>query len=116
MDFYNTSAQVIPVLVLALAWESNYPQQLANEDRTTGFWKMKRVAAWSYFCTAAAVFAEAMCLLVVASIVDPGVIPKIVAFAGLTALIGSLLTRVFADIRRVSNWPRRSRRVPPPGF
>jgi hypothetical protein len=111
-DLYSTAAQVIPVLLLALAWDSKYLDRLRDEPRESVFWRKPRVAIWSYFGTGAALLAEAVCLLVVSSVLDPGVVAKGLTLVGIGALIGSIWTRIYVDIHRGTGWPGRRGRRP----
>jgi len=98
MDFYATTAQVIPVLLLALIWESKYLDSLKDPTRTAWFWKKTQVRIWALFMSVAAVAGEVAALLVLADIVDPGDVPRWIAIVGLASLLGSLLVRLTTDI------------------
>jgi hypothetical protein len=98
MDFYATTAQVIPVLLLALIWESKYLESLKDASRAVRFWTKPRVRIWALFVSAAAVAGQVAALLVLADLTDPGEIPRWVAIVGLASLLGSLLVRLTTDI------------------
>jgi hypothetical protein len=46
VDFYGTAAQVIPALLLALTWESDYLRRLEHEDRSDYPVFKKPVVRW----------------------------------------------------------------------
>jgi hypothetical protein len=99
VDFYATTAQVIPVLLLALVWESGYLERLKKEDRTNGyFWTKPRVRAWGLIMSGAALVGETAMLLVLADAVGDGILAKGLGLAGVAALLGSLGVRLIVDI------------------
>jgi hypothetical protein len=99
VDFYGTTAQVIPVLLLALMWDSGYMERLARDERgTVRFWTKPKVRIWGLIMATTAMAGEAAVLLVLADIVPAGDIPKWVALVGLAALVGSMVVRLFADV------------------
>ena len=99
MDFYGTTAQVIPVLLLALIWESGYLERLKKQDRSKyRFWRKPRVRVWGIFMALAALGAEAVMMLVLADVVERGTIPRWIGLVGLGVLIGSLVVRLITDV------------------
>jgi hypothetical protein len=99
VDFYATSAQVIPVLLRALVWESGYLTRLRAENRSSGFfWTKPRVRAWGLFMSVTAIGGEASALLVLADIAAPGLVTKGFSLLGMAALLGSLAVRLVSDI------------------
>jgi hypothetical protein len=99
MDFYGTTAQVIPVLLLALIWESGYLDRLKKQDRSNyKFWKKSRVRKWGIFMAVSALSAEAAMMLVLADVIDEGTIPRWIGLVGLGVLIGSLVVRLITDV------------------
>lgn len=106
-DFYSTAAQVLPVLLLALVWESRYLEKLPTEQRRTRhedpengvkFWTKARVRIYALTVVTATITALAICLLVLG-----GVIPNLewlgfVTVAGLLFALGSLMYRIWYDI------------------
>jgi hypothetical protein len=97
MDFYGTTAQVIPVLLLALVWESNYLSDV--KGRTTArFWTKPRVRAWALFMTAAALVGEAVAVLVLADVLGASDVTKVLGLLGVAVLLGSLAVRVAVDV------------------
>jgi hypothetical protein len=106
MDFYDTTAQVIPVLLLALIWESGYLNRLETEDRKNfRFWTKPRVRVWALFMSFAAIAGEVTVVLVLAEVVSPGDIPIALGLLGIAVLVGSLGTRLVADILKATAQP-----------
>jgi hypothetical protein len=101
VDFYTTLAQVIPLLLLALAWESEYAKQVKLQRRERGvdvlFWDKRRIRYWTLFTMASAVVAEALIVTVLVGWVGEGWLAEAVVLVALTALLGSLATRIGAD-------------------
>lgn len=113
MDFYATTAQVIPVLLLALVFESGYFNRIKDEDRSNNAVFTKPVVRWwSLFMIAAALAGEAAMMLVLADIVDGGVVPKAFALTGVTALLGSMAVRLTVDIWDATKVPKKRKPVP----
>jgi hypothetical protein len=77
VDFYTTTAQVIPVLLLALVWESGYLERVKKEDRSRyPVFKKSVVRWWGVFMITAALVGEATMLLVLAGVLDDGAVAK----------------------------------------
>lgn len=55
--------------------------------------------------SAAAVCGEAATLLVLAEVVDDGAFPKTIVLVGIAALLGSMCTRLAADIVQATKEP-----------
>src|SRR4051794_32009965 len=99
MEFYATTAQVIPVLLLALTWESNYLNRVKKEDRRNKRVFTKGVVRWwSIFAVTVALLGEAMMVLVLANVVSSGDGAKSLGVSGVGVLIGSMIVRVFSEI------------------
>jgi hypothetical protein len=105
VEFYSTCAVVIPVLLLALVWDYQYLRRVAQR-RKSGRWAKWGIAVWSYFSVGAALLAEGICLLILSAIFAPGDLAKGLILIGLAALIGSMWTRMYVDIHRVTEWPK----------
>jgi hypothetical protein len=99
MDYYATTAQVIPVLLLALVWESGYLPRLKTENRANApVWTKRNVRLWGLFMSAAAVFGEIAMFAVLADIAHPADFWKGAGLVGVAALLGSLCVRLCVDI------------------
>jgi hypothetical protein len=103
MDFYGTTAQVIPVLLLALVWESGYLERVKGEDRSRyPVFRKPVVRWWGLFMTAAALAGEATMLLVLAGILDQGDVSKAFGLVAVAAVLGSMAVRLSVDIWRAT--------------
>src|SRR5262245_59272407 len=91
-------AQVFPVLMLAIVWESAYLERLRGKPREHyRFWTMSRVRAWTILVIVVTVLAMAVIALVLADVLhDSGVLRGLV-LVGLACVLGTLLVRGVVD-------------------
>lgn len=106
-DFYATMAQVLPVLLLALVWDSNYLQRLRNQPRPVRwddpvagvlFWTKPRVRVYSFVITGVLVAGIGVSLLVLADVLGD---TSWLRFGLVGALLLSLVTlfvRISSDV------------------
>jgi hypothetical protein len=106
-DFYGTVAQVLPVVVLALVWESRYfeilrarprlmrQQDLQDRDR---FWTLHRVRIYSLTVATAIILDIAVCLLVLAGLIGDSPALRILVSTGVVLGLVSLLFRIWVHI------------------
>jgi hypothetical protein len=103
MDFYTTGAQVIPVLIFAVVWESRYLEELERKRRGGGFWRRGSHKGFGRAHASAGepdlswpprLSARALMVLVLADVPVDGWFAKVSALLGMFALMGSLTTRV----------------------
>jgi hypothetical protein len=102
-DFYSTMAQVLPVLLLALMWDSNYLQRLRTQPRPSRrvdpagvwFWTKPRVRVYSLVVTGVLITGIAVSLLVLA-----GMLGDTAWLRGVLVgmLLVTLLVRIGSDI------------------
>jgi hypothetical protein len=106
-DFYATAAQVIPVLMLALVWESRFLKHLSDhprlhrrDDPVNGvlFWTKPRVRVWIIFTVLVAVAELMLTTLVLAGAFHDSVALRVTVLTGLGLVLASLLTRAFVDV------------------
>ncbi|MEU3457691.1 hypothetical protein ABZ671_29440 [Micromonospora sp. NPDC006766] len=105
-DFYATAAQVLPVLMLALIWESRFLDRLGNQNRQLRrtdpngvlFWTRPRVRAYSLFIVVVIMLGTALALLVLAEALPPGPVLRAVLTICLLLASATLLTRVIVDV------------------
>ncbi|GAB1691193.1 hypothetical protein [Krasilnikovia sp. M28-CT-15] len=100
-DFYSTMAQVFPVLMLALVWESAYLDRLRTQARHRGrvrFWTKSRVRSWTIAISTIAIVAVALAALVLAGIVPDSALIRVSIVVGLLCVLGTILTRAVVDI------------------
>ncbi|MGR6321757.1 hypothetical protein Q2K19_16905 [Micromonospora soli] len=105
-DFYATAAQVLPVLMLALIWESRFLDRLEEQNRRSRredpkgvlFWTRPRVRAYSLFIVVTIMIGTALALLVLAEALPPGPVPRTVLTICVLLALATLLTRVVVDV------------------
>lgn len=106
-DFYSTMAQVLPVLLLALVWDSNYLQRLRAQRRLSRradpaegvwFWTKPRVRVYSLFVTAVLIVGIAVSLLVLAGALADLAWLRGVLVVGLLLALVTLLVRIGSDV------------------
>jgi steroid 5-alpha reductase family enzyme len=110
-DFLSSAAQVIPVLMLALVWESRFlkhlsenPCRLRRDDPAGGvlFWTKSRVRVWIMFtvlvAVAVAVAVLMLAMLVLAGAVGDSIALRALVLSGLALVLTSLLMRAVGDI------------------
>jgi hypothetical protein len=100
VDFYGITAQVIPVLLLALMFDSKYLERVHKRERPgeIKFWQESRVRAWGLFMVSAALVGESVVVLVLVDWFPEGLVAKVLGVLGLAALIGSMFVRLFTVI------------------
>ncbi|MEE6258985.1 hypothetical protein [Plantactinospora sonchi] len=105
-DFYTTLAQVLPVLLLALLWDSRYLDQLRRQARPSRrvdpahgyFWTKPRVRAYSLTIASVIVTELAVVVFVLAGALSDSAALRAVLVAGLVLALATLLTRVAVDV------------------
>ncbi|MET7469922.1 hypothetical protein ACFYON_19305 [Micromonospora sp. NPDC005686] len=105
-DLYATAAQVLPVLLLALIWESRFLDRLREQNRRRRsedpdgvlFWTRPRVRAYSLFIVATIVTGTALALLVLAEVLPHGPALRAGVTACVLLALATLLTRVVVDV------------------
>ncbi|GII90128.1 hypothetical protein [Sinosporangium siamense] len=106
-DFYATAAQVLPVFLLALVWDSGYLAGLRGQRRMlrrrtpTGnvrFWTKPRVRVYVLTVTTAIAVGLTLCMLVLAHAIPDGPALRIAVSAVLLLALFTLLTRIWIDI------------------
>ena len=105
-DFYTTMAQVLPLLLLALIWDSAYLERLRGQRRRkrredpsgVRFWTKPRVRAYTLFVAAVVVVGTASALLVLGGMIPdtPGL--RIALASALMIVLGTVLTRICYDV------------------
>jgi hypothetical protein len=112
VDFYVTCAQVIPLLLLALVFDSEYLTRLKdrNEEKVglraktttkdqVRVWTKARIRNWSFFVCSAAIVGEVVMLLVLADVLlCPSAPAKAAGLVGVGGLVISLAVRVHGNI------------------
>jgi hypothetical protein len=105
-DFYSTMAQVLPVLLLALVWDSKYLERLRKQTRLPRrvdpqgvlFWTKPRVRAYSLFVTSVLIAGIAVSMLVLAGALTDRAWLRGVLVGGLVLALVTLQWRITSDI------------------
>jgi hypothetical protein len=106
-DFYATLAQVLPVLLLALVWDSDYLRRLRkqsrvlrSEDPVAGvlFWTKPRVRVYSLVVTGLLVAGIGVSLLVLADVLGDGAWLRFGLVGVLLLSLVTLFVRISADV------------------
>jgi hypothetical protein len=107
LDFYSTMAQVLPVLLLALMWDSNYLLRLRRQPRVTRrddpsrgvvFWTKPRVRIYSLALTAVIVVGVTLCFLVLADLTADSVGLRVALIVVLVLGLATLVVRIGSDV------------------
>jgi hypothetical protein len=106
-DFYTTAAQVLPVLILALVWETRYLERLRQQPRRlrrlhpdgdVWFWTKSRVRAYSITLSGLLVAGTAAAILVLAGALTDTAIMRAVISAAVGLALITLMIRVAGDV------------------
>jgi len=100
-------AQVFPMLMLALVWESRFLQRLQSSPRRhrsidpvsgVAFWTKPRVRVWTITVVGVCVAEIAMISLVLAGMLPDSGAMRGAVLAGLAVVLGTIITRAVVDI------------------
>jgi hypothetical protein len=105
-NFYPTLAQVLPVLLLALVWDSAYLIRLRRQQRPlrrgnpagVWFWTKPRVRLYTLIVTGETVTSIAITMLVLAGLIPDSVALRATLSVGLILLLATLATRIAVDV------------------
>ena len=119
-NFYPTLAQVLPVLLLALIWDSAYLIRLRRQRRPlrrddpagVWFWTKPRVRVYILGVTGETITSIAIIMLVLAGLIPDSQGLRIALSAGLILLLATIAVRIGVDVIRATAAhaaPRRKR-------
>jgi hypothetical protein len=99
LDYYATSAQVFPVRLLAIAWESRYLEKLKTRN-TDGqkIWKKPVIRVYGITLCCWNVISLALCVGVLAGWPHDAVWLRVIVMIGLVTSAATLLTRIGIEI------------------
>ncbi|SDM83422.1 hypothetical protein [Nonomuraea jiangxiensis] len=106
-DFYATSAQVLPIILLAFLWDSRFLENIATESRSVRrldpekgvlFWTRRRVRIYSLFVATTITINIGICLLVLVGLVGDSPLVRGLVLGGTTLALATLLTRAYVEI------------------
>lgn len=99
-DFYATLAQVLPVVLLAMIFDSRYLDTLARQRRPAAdyFWTKPRVRVY-VLTVSSLLMLELLCvLLVLAGLIHDSAWLRASMVAGMVLFLGTLLTRIWVVV------------------
>lgn len=106
-DFYSTLAQVLPVLLLALVWDSRYlerlrkqARRLRRDDPAAGvwFWTKPRVRVYTLLLTVVVLSAIGITVIVLAGAISDSAWLRGLLVGGLVMALVTLLVRISSDV------------------
>jgi hypothetical protein len=108
--FYETLAQVLPVLLLALIWDSAYLQRLRRQQRLPRrthpggvyFWTKPRVRVYTLAVTFIVLASIAVTCLVLADLVPDSLGLRVALSMGLVLALLTLFVRIAVDVIRAT--------------
>lgn len=120
-DLYATAAQVLPVVLLALIWESRFLDRLRAQNRRLRrddpggvlFWTRPRVRAYSLFIVSVIVTGTALAVLVLAEVLPHGRVLRAGVTICVLLALATLLTRVVLDVLAATGAEPGSGGTPP---
>jgi hypothetical protein len=105
-DFYTTMAQVLPLLLLALIWDSAFLDRLRGQRRLSRradpggvrFWTKPRVRFYTLMIAAVVVVSTGVSILVLAHFIPDSFLLRAILSCGLVLVLGTMLTRIYYDV------------------
>jgi hypothetical protein len=106
-DFYTTMAQVLPVVLLALVWDSKYLERLRAEKRISRwaephgdvwFWTKPRVRTYSIVVFGALTAGIAITMAILAGVLPPWTALRIGLLVVLGVGLATLAVRILVDV------------------
>jgi hypothetical protein len=110
-DFYATTAQVLPVVLLGLLWESRFLETIASETRTlrrddpdhgVRFWTRRRARIYALVVSTAVMADTGLCLVVLAGAVPDSTLTRGIVIVGALLGLATLLTRTWIDVLKAT--------------
>lgn len=106
-DFYDTLAQVLPVLMLALIWDSAYLDRLRGQRRASRridpqgvrLWTKPRVRVFIVTVAAVVMISLTLTIFVLADLIPDSTTLRIILTCGLIFVLSVLMTRIYYDVR-----------------
>lgn len=106
-DFYSAASQVLPILLLALIWQSRYLEAVSGQkrrlrrddpDHGVRFWTKPRVRIYALTVATLTLAGTMICMLVLAGLLPNWTSLGAVTIAGLVLASVSLLYRVWNEV------------------
>jgi hypothetical protein len=106
-DFYMTVATVLPVLLLALIWDSRLLENIGRQERQLRkadpvhgvlFWTKRRVRLYTLFVTAVIMIAIGLCILELGGVMPNRLPLRVFMVVAMALALGTLITRIWVDV------------------
>jgi hypothetical protein len=106
-DFYTTVAQVLPLLLLALIWDSSFLDRLRTQRRGSRrvdpvhgvlIWTKPRVRAYIIFVTGVAIVLTGISVTELAGFIPNSFTLRVIVICGIGLVLGTLLVRIYFDV------------------
>ena len=106
-NFYLAVATVLPVLLLALIWNSQLLENIRRQDRKLRkadpvhgvlFWTKRRVRLYTLFVTMVIMIAIGLCILELGGTVPNRLPLRLFMIVAVALTLGTLTTRIWVDV------------------
>jgi hypothetical protein len=105
-DFYTTLAQVQPLLLLALIWDSSYLDRVRGQRRPkrsedpsgVRFWTKPRVRVYILFVASVVIVSTGIAVLVLGGMIPDGLALRVILTCSLAVPLAALLYRIWNDV------------------
>jgi hypothetical protein len=105
-DFYTTTAQVLPVLLLALIWDSAYLERLRGQRRLrrsedpdgVRFWTKPRVRAYTLFVAVVVLSSIGVTMLELSGLVPDSFGLRLALICALAITLATMITRIYFEL------------------
>ena len=106
-DFYMTVATILPVLLLALIWDSGSLENIRRQERKlrradpvngVRFWTKRRFRLYSLFVATAIVIADGLCILELGGAVPNRLPLRVSLVVAVVLTLSTLVTRIWVDV------------------
>jgi len=105
-DFYTTMAEVLPLLLLALIWDSSYLDRLRGQRRLSRrvdpagvrFWTKPRVRVYTLMIAGIVIVSTGISILVLGRFIPDSLALRVTLSCGLVVVLSTLLTRIYFDV------------------
>jgi hypothetical protein len=106
-DFYVTVATILPVLLLALIWDSRSLETVRQQERKlrkvdpvngVRFWTKKRFRRYTLFVATVIVIALGLCVLELGGAIPNRLPLRVFLMVAVGLTLGTLVTRIWVDV------------------
>ena len=105
-DYYTTTAQILPLLLLALIWDSSFLDRLRGQPRRPRrvdpsgvlFWTKPRVRAYTLFVAVVVLGSTAVSIFELAGFIPDSFTLRVVLACLLGLVLATIMTRIWYDV------------------